>query len=48
MAMVVEAKKVKKAAAKVSKRLVNSPNPFSGKPKIVPPAEPSLGAGCVI
>ena len=43
MATVVVAKNVKNAAAKASSRLVNSPNPFSGKPKTVPP---SLCADC--
>ena len=43
MATVVTAKNVKNAAAKASSRLVNSPNPFSGNPKTVPP---SLCSGC--
>jgi hypothetical protein len=47
MAMVVEAKNVKKAAARESSRLVKSPKPLNGKPKTVPPAGRSLWADCV-
>jgi hypothetical protein len=47
MAMVVEAKNVKNAAAKASSRLVRKPNPFSGNPKTFPPAGRSCCADCV-
>jgi hypothetical protein len=47
MATVVEAKKVKNAAAKASSRLVKNPNPLSGNPKTVPPAWRSRCADCV-
>ena len=40
--MHVVAKKVKKAAAKESSRLVSSPKPLSGKPRTVPPLERSV------
>src|ERR1019366_1823382 len=44
----VEAKKVKKAAAKASSRLVSSPNPLSGKPRALPAPLPSFFTVCVI
>jgi hypothetical protein len=47
MAMQVEAKKVKKAAAKESSRLVKRPKPLNGKPKTVPLAGRPLCADCV-
>jgi hypothetical protein len=46
--MHVVAKKVKKAAAKESSRLVSSPKPVSGKPKTVPPSGRSFFADSVI
>jgi hypothetical protein len=48
MAMHVDAKKVKKAEAKESKRLVNSPNPSRGKPKTLPPPGRWAGTNSVI
>src|SRR5579864_1537609 len=46
MEMHVEAKKVKNAEAKASRRLESSPNPRNGNPKIVPPCC-SVCAVCV-
>jgi len=48
MAMQVAAKNVKKAAAKDSSRLVNSPKPSSGKPNTVPPLIRGECVDCVI
>jgi hypothetical protein len=46
--MHVVAKKVKNAAANDSNRLVNKPNPSSGKPSTLPPPGRAGWMDCVI